>query len=74
MERLEEIQNELALEMGFKSFTDMDSDADFPEMDRIYNLSAIQYAKECCKATLEKADENNGIIPIISKENITLLP
>lgn len=57
MNRLEEIQNELAVSKGFKSFNDMDSDADLPEMDSIYNESAVRYAEECVKASLEKASE-----------------
>lgn len=55
MDRLEQIQDEIAQSMGFKNMDSVDSYANFPELDRIYNLSAKQYARECVEASLEKA-------------------
>lgn len=59
MSRLEEIQDELAVKIGFINLLDIDANGD-ADINMIYNIcneASIQYTKECVKASLEEAGE-----------------
>jgi hypothetical protein len=74
---IEEIQNEVAIKHGFKSWDDLMT---YRYASRYVTEVCKRYASECCKATLEKACINmNHNYPGINtysvrdESNITLL-
>lgn len=88
MSRLDEIQNELAIEKGFEDFNHMLENTHEMEIIKAYfNKASIKYADECCNSTLQKAYQESLIDgnsqsrcgceineeSITNPENITLL-
>ncbi|QWT88129.1 hypothetical protein KBP46_10005 [Chryseobacterium sp. PCH239] len=59
MSRLEQIQDEIAIEKGYKDFDDLlESIYEMEIIKAYFRKSAIRYAIESCKASLTKASNN----------------
>lgn len=60
MDRLEAIKEELAKEKGFEDYSELllQSTHSFGDLDNVITELSNRYAKECVKASLQKASEN----------------
>ena len=86
MKTLQEIKHEFALEFGFKNWNELTEASSKPMLQNHMNDIARRYAKQCVKASLEKAAHAIHDVDIFtisftarersaitSPENITLL-
>lgn len=61
MDRLEEIKNEIAKELGCADYETLINEEGDDLINTLLNLSAKRYAKECIAASLKQASESAKI-------------